>query len=352
MERTAVRGELQTDVVRDLEGFDALAADWAQLYADCPPATPFQSHAWLAAWARAYGVGDQLRVVVVRSAGRLVAAAPLVRTRRGPWAVLAPLGGDITDVVDVLVREPVEPGVDAALTAALLAESGWRVIDLPEVAPAGGVLRWSRTWPGRSTTVAASRCLELPAVPLPEQLDRLPGRTASTLRRKLRKVDQLGVQVTGTPAADVPAGVAALLALHEEQWRGRGGNPEHLTPRFTQHLTEALTRLVADGQARLAQYRIDGELVAAQIDLLGHDTLSYYLAGVSPRLRELADVSSMLVRHDLEQAVAAGLPRYSMLRGLEDYKYRWRPDPVQQHRVVLSRPGLLAGAGYPLLVRA
>jgi CelD/BcsL family acetyltransferase involved in cellulose biosynthesis len=41
-----------------------------------------------------------------------------------------------------------------------------------------------------------------------------------------------------------------------------------------------------------------------------------------------------------------------MLRGLEDYKLRWRPDVVVQERVLLSRPGPLAGAGHPAAVRA
>ena len=351
MESTAAGDGLRADVVRDIAGFDALADEWAQLYADSPSATPFQSHAWLAAWARAYPRGDRLRVVVVRSAGRLVAAAPLHLTRRGPWPVLAPLGGEITDAVDVLVAASAPPGAGAALTAALLGEPGWRVLDLPEVAPGAAVLPWSRSWPGRSTTVPASVCLELPGVPVTEALDRLPGRTASTLRRKLRKVDALDVEVSTVPADAVPDGVALLVRLHEEQWRGRGGNPEHLTPRFAAHLGEALARMVADGTAQLVQYRVEGEVLAAQVLLLGHDALAYYLAGISPRLRERVDVSSMLVAHDLAQTVAAGLPRYSMLRGLEDYKSRWRPEHVQQQRVVLSRPGLLGGTGYPLAVR-
>src|SRR5688500_9937384 len=98
----AVIGGLEVSVVRDQAGLDALAADWAALYAACPSATPFQSHAWSAAWARAYVPPGRLRVFVVRSSAELIAVAPLYRTRRGPWSVLALLGGDISDFLDVL----------------------------------------------------------------------------------------------------------------------------------------------------------------------------------------------------------------------------------------------------------
>jgi hypothetical protein len=44
---------LSAQVLLDLGSLEALADEWAELYAACPTATPFQSHAWVTAWARA-----------------------------------------------------------------------------------------------------------------------------------------------------------------------------------------------------------------------------------------------------------------------------------------------------------
>jgi CelD/BcsL family acetyltransferase involved in cellulose biosynthesis len=172
------------------------------------------------------------------------------------------------------------------------------------------------------------------------------------LRRKLRKVDAAGVEVVTAPPAEAPQAVATLLRLHAEQWRGRGITPEHVTERFTTHLTEAVTRMARAGQAQLVYYRLEGEVLACQVNLVGHGFLGYYLAGISPRLKERIDVASMQVRSDVERALAAGVPRYSMLRGTEDYKMRWRPEVVVNERLLLARDDAIGTGGYPLLVRA
>jgi CelD/BcsL family acetyltransferase involved in cellulose biosynthesis len=343
---------VDAEVVRDQARFDALAGEWAELYAACPTATPFQTHAWLTAWARAYCSPGALRVVVVRSSGRMVAAAPLHLVRRGPWPLLEPLGGSLSDFTDILLAPgAASDDAAAALTRALLAEPGWRLLDLPEVRPNAAARRWVTGWPGGVTRLESATVLELPGLPLPELLARVPGKTAGVLRRKLRKVDASGVKATTVPEPDVPEAVANLLRLHAEQWQGRGVNPEHLSDRFAAHLTEAATRMVADGQAFLVCYCADGEVLGCQLDLVGHDFLGFYLSGISPHLKDRIDVASMQVRHDLELTRTAGLPRFSMLRGIEDYKLRWRPEHVRNERLLLSPPGFPGAVGYPELVR-
>jgi CelD/BcsL family acetyltransferase involved in cellulose biosynthesis len=137
-----------------------------------------------------------------------------------------------------------------------------------------------------------------------------------------------------------------LIRLHAAQWAGRRGNPEHLTERFRAFLTEALPVMVARSQAVVVEYRVDGEPVAAEVDLLGHRQLAYYLAGISPTLRERIDTAVLLVSSALDRAGRLGRQEYSFLRGDEDYKFRWRPDEVIATRLLLARPGLLGSAGY------
>ena len=328
---------MQAAVVRDLAGFDALADEWDELWQRCPAATPFQTHGWLSSWARAYVPSGRVVVVVVRSGGRLVAGAALHRVRRGPLPVLVPLGGRISDFTDVLV----DPGVPTAagrLAAELAGLRGPVLLDLPEVLPGAMAEGLAASWPGTVHRMPASVSLEIPAEDLAAALARLPSRTASTLRRKLRRIEKSGIERTEVAASDVPRAVADLLVLHEAQWAGRGGNPEHLRDRFRQHLAGALSRMVDRGQAVVVEYRLEGRLVSSQIDLVDSGRLSYYLAGISPDLRELIDTAALVVRGDLELAGRLGSTRYSMLRGREDYKFRWRPDEVQATRLLLGRP--------------
>ncbi|MGY1639813.1 GNAT family N-acetyltransferase [Geodermatophilus sp. SYSU D00703] len=339
------RGSADVVLVHDHAGFDALADAWDDLWARCPSATPFQTHAWTSAWARAYVPDGQLAVAAVWADGVLVAAAALHRVRRGLVHALVPLGGDLSDHTDVLV-DPRVADAGPRLVQALLQVPGWRLVDLPEVLPGAAVQGWAQGWPGRVRRTAASVHLQLPALPVSDVLARVPARTAGTLRRKLRKIERLDVQRTEVDPASVPRAVPDLIRLHEAQWAGRRGNPEHLTDRFRQHLVGALVPMIERGQAVLVEYRLDGELMASEVDLVGHDQLAYYLAGISPALRQHIDTAVLLVSGALERATRLEMTEYSFLRGLEDYKLRWRPDEVTTTRVLLARPGLLGSAGY------
>ncbi|TFV62349.1 GNAT family N-acetyltransferase [Geodermatophilus sp. DF01-2] len=280
-----------------------------------------------------------------------MAAVPLCLVRRRGWPALVPLGAGISDYTDVLLTENTA-AIRDVLTTALLAEPGWRLLELPELRPDALALHWTAEWPGRVTQMPGATSLELPGVPLDVLLARLPGRTASVIRRKLRKTDALGVVSSQVPVERTVDAVTAMLKLHEEQWRGRGINAEHLTRRFVEHLTGALPQMVADGQAVVVEHRLDGEMLGSQVNLVGHDLLGYYLAGISPRLKERIDVASLLIRGDVEMTVEHGLCRYSLMRGEEDYKLRWRPERIEHTRLICARPGIVGAAGYPAMLRA
>ncbi len=349
-DRTDVR--LTTEVVRDGAEFDALADAWAELHAASPAATPFQSHAWLTAWWRHYGTEGALRVAVVRDGARLAAAAPLYLSRRGPWSVLAPLGGKITDFTDLLVRSG--PGADAARSAlvrALVAEPDWQVLDLPEVRPGSAAESVLGVWCGATTTVPTSVVLELPGVPLEEQLPRLSKNSRKVVRSKLRKTDELGLTVREVPAEEAVAGVDRLLQLHARQWEGRGMNPEHGRARFAGHLRDALPRMIGEGSAALVEYRLDGEVVMCDVNVVGPTMVGAYLGGAAPELREVMDVAVSTMRHDLDFTSGRGIPVFSMLRGGEPYKDRFDPTAVRNSRLLLRHPHRPAGVLYAGLVR-
>jgi CelD/BcsL family acetyltransferase involved in cellulose biosynthesis len=345
---------LSTTVLRDEETFAALSLDWARLHEDSPSATPFQTHAWLTSWWAHYGSLGELRVFLVHEGGRLVAAAPLHLARRGPWRVLAPIGEGISDFTDVLVAAgPQAAAARTALRRALLDEPGWHAVDLPEVRPGAAVEDLLAEWPGGGAALPASVVLELPGVEIAELIStRMPKDSASHVRRRLRKADKLGLTVRGVPGDEVPAAVDRLLHLHTRQWEGRGMNPEHGRPRFSGHLRTALPRMVGDGSAVLSEYRLGDEVVLVTASVVGRTFLGGYLAGMAPELRKQIDVAVRMTARDLALTAERGIPAFSMLRGGEGYKGRFRPDTLINQRVVLARPQRLTGRLYELLARS
>ncbi len=343
---------LRTSILDDPAAFARVAPEWDALVAGCRSATAFQLHAWQTSWWAAYGTPGRLRVLLVSEGDRLVAAAALHLTRRGPVRVLRPLGGDVSDFSDVLVADG--PGRDAALdalAAGLAGLPGWDVLDLPEVRPGAAARSLAARWPGRALTVPASTCLELAVRPLPELLSDLPGKTAKHIRRKLRRIDEAGVEATVVPAEDADRAVDDLLRFHAAQWAGRGMTAEHGRDRFRTHLQGAVPEMARRGQAVLVRYSRDGRPVGVRLNLVHGELMGAYLSGADPALREDVDVATLMMRHNLELAGAADVTTLSLLRGLEDYKLRWRPETVLDERVVLPRPGSVLAAGHLAAVR-
>lgn len=332
---------LTSEICRDPDRFGALAAEWTALYRRSGPATPFQSHAWLHSWWLSYGTPGRLRVVLVRRGGALVAAAPLMLTHR-PFPVLVHLGGTISDFSDVLLDDDRADSAAPALAKALAAAARTAVIDLREVRPGAAAERVYECWDGPRDRLADSPCLELPAVPMDELLDRLPSSRAQRARAKIRKIDSLGIEERVVPGDEIPTAVERLLHLHRLQWQGRAVTPEHLSARFAAHLTRSVRSMVECGDAMITEFRLAGEVVAADLTLMSPRLAGGYLYGADPMLRDRkVDVATMLLRESARRISADGRSTLSMLRGNEPYKHHWRPETVRNRRLLLAR-GLLA----------
>ncbi|MFE6521640.1 GNAT family N-acetyltransferase [Streptomyces sp. NPDC057794] len=327
------------EVVTAERDFAALAADWDRLHRRYGNATPFQSHAWLHSWWRSYGGRGGLRLVLVRHGrtGDLAAAAPLRLVRR-PLPSLVPLGGAISDYGDVLVDDAHGPQAVAALTGALSAAARTALIDLREVRPGGAAERVWERWPGPRGRVDDSVCLELPAVPMGELIARLPSKTQQRLRAKLRRLDALGIQRRVVAPGEVEEALLRLLELHRLQWQGRKVTPEHLRPRFRDHLVRSVGPMVRAGDAVVTEFRLDGDVVAVDLTLLSQRLAGGYLYGAHPRLREhKADVAAMLLDSTATHTKDGTLGTLSLLRGNEPYKHHWRPLTVVNQRLLLAR---------------
>ncbi|WP_405806416.1 GNAT family N-acetyltransferase [Streptomyces sp. NBC_00210] len=335
-------GALSVSLCRDPRDFAGLRPEWQALQRRCATATPFQSHAWLLSWWLSYGRGGRLRVVLVRRGGVLIAAAPLMLVHR-PLPLLVPMGGQISDFGDILVDDEQAQTAITALERGLHRAARHAVIELREVRPGAAAERLYEAWTGARRRLADSVCLELPAVPVEEILKRLPAGRAQRARAGLGKIDALKIEDCAVPEHEVPAAVDHLLRLRELERRGSRATVEHHEPRLAEHLARAIRRMVRDGEASLTEFRLDGEVVAASVALHSGYLTGSYLHGAHPGLREKdVDVTTLLLRHEVELAASGGRQVLSLLRGDEPYKNHWRPRAVINQRLLLAPAGLEA----------
>ncbi|MEV7342973.1 GNAT family N-acetyltransferase [Streptomyces sp. NPDC093544] len=336
--QTAAAGTLVAELVTDEREFAELGPAWGRLYRSCATATPFQSHAWLHSWWLSYGTPGRLRLVLVRDdGGELRAVAPLMRVRR-PLPALVPLGGAISDYGDVLIDDEHADRAAATLTEGLSAAARTALIDFREVRPGGAVERIFERWRGPRSRVRDSLCLELPGTSMDELVGRLPSSKAQRVRAKLRKLSALGVEQRVVSHDEVDAALRRLLELHQLQWQGRKVTSEHLQERFSEHLVRSVGPMVRSGDAVVTEFRLDDTVMAVDLTLLSRRLAGGYLYGAHPQLRERkADVAVILLNACAQHTEAGGRAALSLLRGDEPYKHHWRPEPVVNQRLLLSR---------------
>lgn len=332
--------------------FDRLAEEWDDLHRRCPEATPFQAHAWLAAWWRHYGTRRRLVLLTVRHDGDLVAAVPLFRESRTAGRVLTLVGGGQSDYGDILVDGEPDRRSQAldAIVHALRAMAGWWVVDALDVPPGAVFEALAGRWPAATVALPADVCLELPTTDFGTLLASLPQRRRKQVRKQLREIEGLAVSREVVAVDAVTEAASQLLELHGRQWEGRGGYAEHFTPRFRSFFLEAAGRLVRDGHAELHRYTLDGSTSLASLVVHSPRVAGAYLFGAAPELRAKLDITSLVTPDELDAAVRHGAVTYSMMRGDEPYKRRWRPEPVQNRRLLLARRAALA-RGYATALR-
>jgi CelD/BcsL family acetyltransferase involved in cellulose biosynthesis len=338
--------------VRDDDAFATMRPEWNALHVKCPTATVFSSHAWLYSWWCHYGRPGRLRILVVRRNEQLVAVVPLMTVLRFGIPVLAGIGTGLSDYGGILLDGQHAEATLRLIVNTLKSDRGWRVLDLTEIRADEPVHELACAWPGPHCDVVASTCLELPGREIDDLLSTLPSKTRGTIRRKLKRVDALDISERHVPPTELAGAVTSMLELHERQWVGRGINPEHRADRFQNFLRRAVTDLAADQMAQVCEYRLDGRLVASEVLVSCPQFVGSYLSGVEPELRDQIDTSTMLLRRDLSIAVNGNRPVLSLLRGLEDYKMRWRPRTVVNRRFILTRRYDPVAACYVAATRA
>ncbi|WP_210589703.1 GNAT family N-acetyltransferase [Streptomyces sp. GESEQ-35] len=346
---TSAGRALSVEVCTDERAFGELAGEWERLFRACPSATPFQSHAWLHSWWLSYGTPDRLRLVLVRRSGELVAAAPLMRMYR-PLPALVPIGGTITDFCDVLLDEAAAAEGTPALANALGELARTALIDFHEVRPGSALERVYRCWRGPRHRIHDSLCLELPAVPMDELVGRLPASRGRRIRNKVNQLARLGIEWRVVRHDETEAALGRLLELHRLQWQDRKVSPEHMRPRFLEHLVRSAVSMARSGEAAVTEFVLEGSVVAVKLNLLSAGLAGLYMYGFHPQLRDRkVDVATMLLRASADLASGGGHRVFSLLRGDEPYKYRWCPETVVNERLLLARrrtaPLLAAAVG-------
>lgn len=344
--------------ITSAEALEGVSAEWDELWARCPDATPFQSPAWLLPWWRAFGNGE-LHVFTFRQGGDLVAFVPLYigPAPDGGARIVRLLGSGSSDYVDGLFL----PGFEIAAANRCFTELGylrahWDRCDLLELRPASPLLRAAAPAGWHDEISEAGVVSQVPlagsgpdaAIPRP-------------FLKKLRYFAKLaersgGLRFERADAASFEESFATLVRLHGARWAARAEHGVLADPAVRAFNREAARALLHRRILRLYTVFVGTRAAASSYGFLHRERAYCYLTGFEPDFAKLSP-GHLVLQHAIRETARDGARTFDLLRGREPYKARWQAVEIANRRRRLSSPAVrqeapLARRPYPLAPRA
>ncbi len=329
----ATRTVLQTEVISDPEQFAALGREWNDAVERAAVPHPFLTHEWVRTWWDCFGTDAQLRIVVVRDEGRIVAIAPLMLERTRIYGMpvrrMRLLQNDHTPRTDLIVVDRQVEAYRAIWEVLTAGRDEWDVLQLSQIlreSPTLGLFQQCAGEAGFATGTWASS--ESPYLELSgtweEYLASLGSKFRSNVRNRLTRLTQIG-----EPVMEVLDDGARILAAREDSmrleasgWKEQEGtaiNSDAAVQRFYARLAE---RAGAEGWLRLLFLTVNGTRIATSYGARYAGRLFLFKTGYDPAYAKCSPFK-VLTWFAVQASYAEGLREVDFLGDTEPWKLEW-----------------------------
>lgn len=338
-------------LVRDRAGFDALEADWNDLFGRCGKAHQlFQTFAWNWHWTKAFVEPKRgncpIAVLVGRRGGRVVTLWPMVVERRGTLTELAWMGEPVSQYGDVLI----DPAVGDILP---VLAAGWaHLVGVlkPDLARLRKVRSDAAITPLLDTLGSLHTAeLEAPYIDLTQAPtfaayeERFPNRARRNRRRQMRRLDEAGTVTF--KHLDEGSEAAALAAAGIEMKRRWLIDRGHVSPALADSRMARFMTAVAAASPHSTATRVSALLsndrpAAIQIGFTAGNTRVLHVIAYDRAYEKMA-AGVLHLEEAIRHAFDEGLERIDLLAPKAEYKVDWAHGSVGvvDHAVGLSAKG-------------
>ena len=323
-------------------------ARWHAVVDADPLGTLFHTPEYLEVWRDVLGTRANARVHEVLVDGATVGVVPVAMAREGsptgPLEVVRFMGGtEVTDYPGPVSQVEHRATVVATYLDRLLQDADWDEFVVSGLVAGSG---WDELWLEQAaerglTTLGAAEEDVCPRVDLTggfgAYLDRLPGKQRHELRRKARKLarDAGDLELLEVAPADHAEALDRFFAFNTETSddKGRFFANEEMQAWF-RALAE---RLGPSGGFRLHELLVGGMPGAACVSLVRDGEWGLYNSAHDEALSMLAP-GMVIVGEVIRVAAEEGATTFDLLRGDEEYKYRFGAEDRELLTASFQRP--------------
>lgn len=328
--------------IRSIADLESLKNEW-NMVAD-QIGSPLLRHEWLVCCAQTFAAEGDLRVVVVRQDGRLVAAAPLVST--------VTAGGRRLELIGMsALHEPsgfLFTGEDA-LRAVLHAVVGLNTpivlqrIDHNSLIPT--LLQRALPWPGIVVTKPTAPSLSVRVTTTWSDYQRsLSSRITCNLRRIKGRSKALGAITTSilSPTeSQVDALLEQVMEVEGSGWKGKMGSAMASNAPLRDFFIAYSRRAAKEGILRVALLHFGERIAAVELAVEAYQRwwqLKIGYAGDLARFYPGLQLTEATIRYAFDRP----LQSYEFLGSAASWEESWRPE-ARGHCVAIAYPRSLSG---------
>jgi len=321
------------DVITDAAAFASMESEWNETVERASVAHPFLRHEWLRTWWNCFGASRRLHIIVVRSAGRILAIAPLMWDTSWMYGVpvrrLRLLQNDHTPQADVIVAERPQESYRAIWQSLVDSSNRWDVLQLSAVPRASPTLKTMLTlaadqdhptgvWPSDDS----------PYVSIGHTWDAYFATLDPKFRQNLRN-RWSRLTMLGDPTLEVLQNRSAIreacdeaFRLEASGWKQAAGSSIGSDPATYRFYTELVERAADRGWLRLLFLAIDGRRIATAYSVCYRNRLLFLKTGYDPEFEKCSPFR-LLTHLALRDAFTTGLGEVDFLGNTEPWKLEW-----------------------------
>jgi CelD/BcsL family acetyltransferase involved in cellulose biosynthesis len=351
--------DTRVDVITDPHRFLSMEAEWNDLLRRSGATYPFLRHEWLRTWWDCLAGSRRMHVLLVRSAGRLVAAAPLMEEEASMYGIpirrLALIQNDHAPRADFLVDEEHSDSAYRAIWTSLSrVRDRWDILQLsqlPSVSRTSATIARLATTDGCMTGIWPSG--DSPYLELHGTWEQYVAALSAKFRQNLR--NRLGrLRRAGEPALEVIGDTVDLhsdcdeaIRLESSGWKRNEGTAI-MSDSALYRFYIRFARIARErGWLRLLFLTLNGRRIAVAYSLVFENRLFLCKTGYDPEFAT-ASPFKVLTYFAIRYAFETGCMAVDFLGDPEPWKIEWTTSRMPHDWLFVFSNSRRARLLYPL----
>ncbi len=316
----------------------------------------FLTFDWMTLWWKHFPEKKELKLLVAKENGKIVALFPLVLSSIGfkPFAVgkIEFLGSPEADYLDFILPKPRFEIILAMFSYLLSKIKSWNLIvlqDIPADSPNLKLIEQALMQlkiPFRRLVSSKAPYLKINSS-WEEYFGAKKRKFRYNLQRNWRRLEEVGkvkLERISFPYG-LEKNLEEVVELHRKRWKEKYTRSVFSTEKGARFYTELAQVFSKKGWFDLALLKVNDKVVASSYSFIYGGKFYYYIPAYDPEYYDYSP-GALLLKSLLKDSFKGGIKEFDFMKGEEDYKYRWASHERQNFAFVISNLNLYSRLVY------